>query len=208
MYKLLTKILLVSFFLLGYLQTSYAAIKCWKNNQGHRECSYTVPKKYLGREIQILNSNGQVVRTIPADKTPAEKIRDAKIAKIAAEKKRIKDDKRRRDRILVNTFISVEDILLSRDSKVTAIDSIIKITKSNRKKQQKILDKHTQRAANFERKNQKVPKTILADIKKSKVKLKVYDDFIEVREQEKLKLHLKYDSDIKRFKELKAIKPR
>ena len=102
----------------------------------------------------------------------------------------------------------MEDILLSRDTKITAIDSIIKISKSNRKKQQAILDKHTQRAANFERKNQKVPETILADIKTSKQKLKVFDDFIELRKQEKLKLHLKYDSDIKRFKELKEIKPR
>ena len=208
MYKIITKILLISFLLVGYLQPSYAAIKCWENDRKQRECSYTVPKKFLGRKIEILNSKGQVIKTIPADKTPEQKIQDAKLAKIAAEKKRIKDDKRRRDRILINTFVSVEDILLSRDTKITAIDSIIKISKSNRKKQQKILDKHTQRAANFERKNQKVPETILADVKKSKEKLKVFDDFIELRKQEKLKLHLKYDSDIKRFKELKAIRPR
>ena len=208
MYKLITKILLLSFFLVGYLQPSYAAIKCWENDRKQRECSYTVPKKFLGREIQILNSQGQVVKTIPADRTPEQKIQDAKLAKIAAEKKRIRDDKRRRDRILINTFISVEDILLSRETKITAIDSIIKISKSNRKKQQKILDKHTQRAANFERKNQKVPESILADVKKSKAKLKVFDDFIELRKQDKLELHLKYDADIKRFKELKAIRPR
>lgn len=208
MYKFITKVLLLSFLFIGYLQPSYAAIKCWQNNQKQRECSYTVPKKYLGREIQIINSKGQVIKTIPADKTPEQKIQDAKLAKIAAEKKRIKDEKRRRDRILISTFVSVEDILLSRDTKVTAIDSIIKISKSNRKKQQKTLDKHTQRAANFERKNQKVPETILADVKKSKEKLKVFDDFIELRKQEKLKLHLKYDADIKRFKELKAIRPR
>ena len=192
MYKFITKVLLLSFLFIGYLQPSYAAIKCWQNNQKQRECSYTVPKKYLGREIQIINSKGQVIKTIPADKTPEQKIQDAKLAKIAAEKKRIKDEKRRRDRILISTFVSVEDILLSRDTKVTAIDSIIKISKSNRKKQQKTLDKHTRRAANFERKNQKVPETILADVKKSKEKLKVFDDFIELRKQEKLKLHLKY----------------
>ena len=132
MYKFITKVLLLSFLFIGYLQPSYAAIKCWQNNQKQRECSYTVPKKYLGREIQIINSKGQVIKTIPADKTPEQKIQDAKLAKIAAEKKRIKDEKRRRDRILISTFVSVEDILLSRDTKVTAIDSIIKISKSNR----------------------------------------------------------------------------
>lgn len=208
MYKEITKISLIFICLVGYLIPGYAAIKCWKNDKGLRECSYTVPKKYLGSEIQILNSQGQVIKTIPADRTPEQKKQDAKIAKIAAEKKRIRDERRRRDRILVNTFISVEDILINRDSKVTAIDGIIKISKSNRKKQQKILDTHTQRAGNFERKSQKVPESILKAIEKTKAELKVFDDFIESREQEKLTLHLKYDADIKRFKELKTIKPR
>ena len=193
---------------ISYLPITHAAIKCWKNDSGARECSFTVPKKYAGREIQILNNQGQVIRTIPAEKTPEQKARDAELARIEAEKKRILDEQRRKDRILVNTFVSVEDILLNRDSKLAAIDSIIQITKNNRAKQQKILDKHTQIAGNFERKSQKVPKKILADIKKSKARIKKYNDFIDSRKQEKLALHLQYDADIKRFKELKAIRPR
>lgn len=208
MTKSLSKISLIFIFLFSYIQPSSAAIKCWKNNSGLRECSYTVPKKYLGREIQIINSKGQVVKTIPADRTPAQKVQDAKLAKIAADKKRIIDERRRQDRILVSTFVSVDDILLNRDSKIIAIESIIKITHSNRKKRQKILDKHTLRAANFERKSQKVPESILKDINKTKEKLKIFDDFIELREQEKLALMLKYDKDIKRFKELKSLRPR
>lgn len=208
MYKLLAKISLIFVCFLAYLAPAYAAIKCWKNDKGVRECSYTVPKKYAGYEIQIINSQGHVIQTIPAERTPEQKKKDAALAKIAAEKKRLIDEQRRRDRILINTFISVEDILLSRDTKSNAIDSIIKISKSNRKKQQKIFDSHTQRAGNFERKSQKVPASILKDIEKSKAKLKEFDDFIEIREQEKLALHLKYDADIKRFKELKALRPR
>lgn len=208
MYKLIAQISLISVCILGYLAPGFAAIKCWKNDKGTRECSYTVPKKYSGYEIQILNAQGQVVQTIPADRTPEQKKSDAALAKIAAEKKRIKDEQRRRDLILVRTFVSVDDILLSRDTKTQAIDGIINISKANRKKQQKILDTHTQRAGNFERKNQKVPETILKDIEKSKAKLKEYDDFIESRNQEKQVLYKKYDADIKRFKELKAIKPK
>lgn len=208
MYKLIVQTSLIATCTLTYLAPGFTAIKCWKNDKGSRECSYTVPKKYYGREIQILNSQGQVVKTIPADRTPEQKKRDAARAKIAADKKRVIDERRRRDRILVNTFVSVEDILLSRDTKALAIDGIINISKSNRKKQQKVLDKHTQRAGNFERKNQKVPATILKDIEKSKAKLKEFDDFIESRNQEKQVLFKKYDADIKRFKELKSIKPK
>lgn len=208
MNKLLGTIPFITLITISYSPASIAAIQCWQNNEGLRECSYTVPKKYLGREIKILNKRGQVIRIIPADKTPAEKKRAAELAKIAAEKKRLVEEQRRRDRILVNTFVSVEDILLSRDTKSTSIDSIIKITQSNRAKQQKILDLHTKRAGNFERKNLKVPKKIVANIEKSKAKIKEYDDFIESRRQEQLAIHLKYNADIARFKELKAIKPR
>lgn len=208
MNKLTAKISLISVCILGYLTPGFTAIKCWKNDKGTRECSYTVPKKYSGYEIQVLNAQGQVIQTIPAERTPEQKRKDAAVAKIAAEEKRIKDEQRRRDLILVRTFVSVDDILLSRDTKALAIDGIIKISEANRKKQQKILDSHTQRAGNFERKNQKVPETILKDIESAKIKLKEFDDFIESRNQEKQILYKKYDADIKRFKELKAIKPK
>lgn len=201
-----TTIILLCFFgLQGY---SLASIKCWKNDKGIRECSFSVPPKYLGREIQIINNQGQVIKTIPADRTPEQKKQDAIKAKIAAEEKRLLDEQRRKDRILVNTFVSVEDIILSRDSKAIAIDSIIKITQSNRAKQQKILDRDTKRAGNYERKSLKVPKNILESIEASRAKIKEYDDFIESRKQEKVELYKKYDADIARFKELKAIKPR
>jgi len=208
MNKFTNKIFIIVTLMAGYMPTSIAAIKCWENDKKIRECSFTVPKKYLGREIQIINNKGQVIQTIPADKTPAQKKKDAELAKIAADKKRVIDERRRRDRILINTFISIDDIILSRDAKSNAIDSIINITESNRAKQQKILDRQTKNAGNFERKSNKVPENIVKDIKSSKDKIKEYNDFIETKKQEKLSLHQKYDSDIKRFKELKAIKPR
>ena len=208
MNKFSVKIGLIFFISSSYLVPTQAAIKCWKNDDGIRECSFTVPLKYAGREIQIMNSQGQVVRTIPADKTPEEKIKAAELAKIQAEKKRKKDEQRRKDIILLNTFTTVDDIIISRDAKLTAIESIIKISESNRIKQQKILDKHTQRAGNFERKSRKVPDSILKEIEKSKDKIKAMDSFIENRKQEKLVIFQKYQRDINRFKELKSLRPR
>ena len=193
---------------LFYLAPAAAAIKCWKNDAGVRECSFTVPLKYRGREIQVMNSQGQVIRVIPADKTPEEKKKAAELAKIEAEKKRLKDERRRQDIILLNTFTTVDDIILSRDTKITAIDSIIKISESNRQKKQKLLDKYTQQAGNFERKSKKVPESILKNIEKIKKQIKETDDFIENQKQEKLAIFKKYEADIARFKELKSLKPR
>jgi len=199
---------LIFFISIGYLAPTQASIKCWNNDTGIRECSFTVPLKYAGREIQIMNSQGQVIRTIPADKTPEEKKKAAELAKIEAEKKRIKDERRRQDIILLNTFTSVDDIVLSRDAKISAIESIIKISESNRTRQQKALDKYTRRAGNFERKSRKVPDSILKEIENSKNKIKAMDDFIDNRKQEKLIIFQKYQRDINRFKELKSLRPR
>ncbi len=208
MYKLAIKISLIFIISVSYIAPSLAAIKCWTNDAGTRECSFTVPLQYRGREIQIMNSQGQVIRTIPADKTPEEKKKAAAQAKIEAEKKRIRDEQRRKDIILLNTFTTVDDIIFSRDTKITAIESIIKISESNRSKQQKLLDKYTQRAGNFERKSKKVPDSILKEIEKYKRKIKEVDDFIENRKQEKLAIFQKYERDINRFKELKSLRPR
>jgi len=208
MYKLAIKISLIFIISVSYIAPSLGAIKCWTNDTGTRECSFTVPLQYRGREIQIMNSQGQVIRTIPADKTPEEKKRAAAQAKIEAEKKRIRDEQRRKDIILLNTFTTVDDIIFSRDTKITAIESIIKISESNRLKQQKLLDKYTQRAGNFERKSKKVPDSILKEVEKYKRKIKEVDDFIENRKQEKLTIFQKYERDINRFKELKSLRPR
>ncbi len=207
MYKLSIRISLIFFISTAYLSPAQATIKCWKNDEGVRECSFTVPLKYRGREIQVMNSQGQVIRTIPADKTPEEKKKAAELAKIEAEEKRKKDEQRRKDIILLNTFTTVDDIILSRDAKITAIESIIKISESNREKQQKILDKHTQRAGNFERKSRKVPDSILKEIEKSKNQIKTINNFIENRKQEKLLIYQKYEKDINRFKKLKSLRP-
>ncbi len=207
MYKLPLKIGFIFFISMGYLVPGLAAIKCWKNDAGIRECSFTVPLKYAGREIQIMNAQGQVIRTIPAEKTPEEKAQAAKLAKIEAEKKRIKDERRRKDIILLNTFTTVDDIILSRDAKITAIESIIKISESNRAKKQKLLDKYTQRAGNFERKSNKIPASILKSIEKSKHQIKESGDFIENQKQEKLQIYKKYQRDIARFKKLKSLRP-
>lgn len=207
MNKRITNISFITLIITSYAPSSSAAIKCWQNDSDTRECSFTVPQKYIGREIKILNGQGQVIKIIPAEKTPEEKKQAAEKAKIEAEKKRIMQEQRRKDRILVNTFLSVDDIILSRDTKLTAIDAIINITENNRAKQQKILDKHTNIAGNYERKSRQVPKKLLEDIKSSKAKIKDYDDFIEARKQEKLVITKKYDVDIARFKELKALKP-
>jgi len=207
MYKLPLKIGFIFLISIGYLVSGQAAIKCWKNDTGTRECSFTVPLKYAGREIQIMNAQGQVIRTIPADKTPEEKKQAAKLAKIEAEKKRIKDERRRKDIILLNTFTTVDDIILSRDAKIIAIESIIKISESNRTKKQKLLDKYTQRAGNFEGKSNKIPASILKSIEESKHQIKESDNFIENQKQEKLKIYKKYQRDITRFKKLKSLRP-
>ncbi len=207
MSKLSIKISLIFIISISYIGPSQAIIKCWKNDVGTRECSFTVPLKYVGREIQIMNGQGQVIRTIPADKTPEEKKQAAKLAKIEAEKKRIKDERRRQDIILLNTFTTVDDITLSRDTKLIAIESIIKISESNRSKRQKALDKHTRNAGNFERKSNKVPKPILKDIERTKAQIAKIDTFIESRKQEKLAIFQKYERFITRFKELKSLRP-
>lgn len=208
MSKLSIKISLIFIISISYIAPSQAIIKCWKNDDGVRECSFTVPRQYVGREIQIMNTQGQVIRIIPADKTPEEKEQAAKLAKIEAEKKRIKDERRRQDIILLNTFTTIDDIILSRDTKLIAIESIIKISESNRLKRQKALDKHTKNAGNFERKSNKVPKAILKNIERTKAQIAKIDSFIEDRKQEKLAIFQKYEYDITRFKKLKSLKPR
>lgn len=206
LFRLARGMLLVSLILLLPV-TQASAIKCWKNDQDIKECGFTVPREYANREIQILNQQGQVIRTIPRARTPQEKIHDAELAKIEKEKQHKIAERRRQDRILLNTFTTENDILISRDKKLEQLDGLITITLGNNITVEKNLRALTSRAANYERNSNPVPEKLIKNINTLKQKIDNNLAYIETQKKDKKEINKKFAKDIKRFRELKKIKP-
>ncbi len=106
--------------------------------------------------------------------------------------------------MLLDTFGSEDDLLLARDGQLTNIDSQIKLTESQIAKVQKSLDQLISKAADFERRNQKLPKELPLDMDKLRAQIAEQRAFVEAKWEEQAVLRKKFDLDLARFRELSS----
>lgn len=95
----------------------------WVDDKGIIHYGDSVPAEYSSRERHVMNEQGVVVRTIARERTAAELAADA-VEAAKQEQLRLEAAKQaERDRRLLDTYLSVEDIANLRDRRVMAIEA-------------------------------------------------------------------------------------
>ena len=183
------------------------SIKCWVNKDGVRECGYTVPPEYSQQRIEIMNQRGIVVDVKEAAKTKEQLAEEARLEKLKKEELRRQEQARLRDTILLNTFTTERDLKISYDDKIAVVMGHIDISNTGTRTLNDNLKDAQRRAANHERAGEKVPENLLAEIETLKRQLKDNGDFVARKMSEIKALNEQYESDLKRFRELKGITP-
>lgn len=198
------------YILVGSLSAVSASIQakmiCWTNHDGVKECGDRLPPEYAQQEHQELNKKGMVVDETARAKTDEEIAEGKKQAEAEAEKERIAKESARNDKILLDTYGSVDDVEMARDGKIVTINSSISLAEKRGAKLQAEYDRQVNHAASAEREGKAPPEHLLEDIESLKRQIKINNDFIADSRKEEETVKAKYENDIKRFKELKAIK--
>lgn len=186
---------------------AHAAIKCWQNKDNIRECGQIVPQEYSQQRIEVLNSKGVVVRVIERARTPEEQVEYLRQQELQKAKQRELAAKKRKDLILLQTYTTEKDLLLARKQNLRAIDGIISITESNTKTIEENLAVLKKRAADYERAGEQPSQELLTEMENLKSQVHDNKDFTRKKLQAKQLIEAKFDADLKRFRELKGIKP-
>ncbi|OGT82047.1 MAG: hypothetical protein A3H91_03315 [Gammaproteobacteria bacterium RIFCSPLOWO2_02_FULL_61_13] len=181
-----------------------AAIKCWTNNEGVRECGESVPPEFAQQGHEVIKQSGAVEETERA-KTPEELAVEKAKADAEAEIKHAEQEKVRQDGILLATFSTVEDIERVRDEQITALDATISVTKTRNSKIQQDLDKRIEAAAAEERAGKTPNEALLKDIESLRRQTENNQQFIEAKHKEQESIRQQYGDKILRFKELKGL---
>lgn len=190
--------------------SALAAIKCWTNKDGVRECGNVVPPEYAQQETRTVNPRGITVEVKDRAKTPEEleQERQAKAAdeaRLAEEKKR-REDQAAYDRMLLSTFTTEQELLASRERATGSIDATIEIAGATINSLSRKLDEHKKRAAGLERAGNPLPADLKEDMASVERQIEDKKQFIEDKKQEKAQLLLKYEADLKRYRELKGLR--
>lgn len=180
-----------------------AAIKCWTNHEGVRECGNAVPPEFAQKGHEMLNRQGVTTRTQGAAKT-LEELEAERAAKAAErEAKRQAATQQQADRVLLDTFASEDDLVLTRDGQVAHLESQIRLVESHIGKLNANLDKLIERAAEAERLGNKPSPDMIADIKSVRAQIAENELFIADKRAEQKAIQARFDGFAARFRELK-----
>ena len=108
-----------------------AGLNKWVDDEGVTHYGDRVPAKYLKQKRSVLNEQGVTVRQVKSvDQLQAEQTEKQKKQSVMKEKMIVERKKALRDRVLLETFTTERDILISRDARVDAINSHIQLTET------------------------------------------------------------------------------
>jgi hypothetical protein len=190
------------------LPAAQAKMYRWVDKDGNVHYSDKIPPDQVDQARDELNRHGIEVGNTPRAKTAEEIKQERELERLRAEQQRLIEEQQAADRVLLRTFRSEDDIILARDGKLAAIDVMIQVTHGNIRRHQGKLTELQQQAANLERSGRQVPEQLRANMDTTVRNINESYSLIDTREQEKQVIRDKFGQDLKRFRELKNIRPK
>ena len=184
-----------------------AVYRC-RDANGQSHYGQSIPAVCIGRDIEVLDNTGRVVRRI--DSTAALAARAGQQDQADAEK-RAAEAAAQRDRTLLATYLSVADIERLRDNRLEILVQQSAVTReyiSNLRERESRLIADVQRFRPYSPKPTApaVPDHLAEEMVNTVNGLQVYQEELAKNTTEQTRLREEFDADINRFKELKGIK--
>lgn len=179
-----------------------------RDAQGQPHFGDSVPPECAGLDIEVLSDRGSVIRVIDGTKSLAEKA--ARKSEEEAEAK-AKADAEMRDRMLIDTYLSVSDIERLRDQRIDLVKGQLMIDQQTLKAlmtQQKTTLEQVLRFSPYNTASNAhaLPDNMVADMVTLVNGIDITQQRITSKQNEMQDLQTKFTNDIIRFKELKGLK--
>jgi hypothetical protein len=190
-------------------QSGQRKVYRWVDKNGQVHYGDSVPAEYADQDRDVINRQGVTVGREEGHITA-----DEAAAKAAADKAARDEQKRRlRDRVLLQTYQSVEELEVLRDNRLEVVDSQLTIQEqslANLRAQHARIKKQAARYAPVNTKPDAapLPAELANDLKRAANDIATQEDNLQKRRDERENIRLTFEADIKRFAELRAVAPR
>lgn len=175
----------------------------WVDDQGQVRYGDQIPPQFARQRQDTLNAQGIVVETKAAAKTPEQIAEERRIAEVAAEEERLRQERAQHDRMLLSTFTSEDDIVMTRDGKIAAIEAAVRLAQARIEKANQRLAELTRRAADIERAGNPVSDELRRQIADARDKIGQNQEYVRNRLAEQEATRHQFELDLQRFRELK-----
>jgi hypothetical protein len=175
----------------------------WVDEQGVTHYGDHIPPEYAAQERQVVNSQGVEIRRIEAQKTPEQ---------IAADEQKKVDAQQslNRDKNLLSTYASVQEIERLRDQRVTLLSDQSKVTGQFLEVLNGRLKKLRAASMRFKPYSDDpnappMPDQTAEDLVRLGNDIHTQEENLREKRAEEATMRKQFESDIARFKELKGI---
>ena len=187
-------------------KTREAVYRCHDAN-GQSHFGQSIPAVCIGRDIEVLDNTGRVVRRIDSAAVLAAR---AEQQEQADTQKRAAESAAQRDRTLLATYLSVADIERLRDNRLEILVQQSAVTReyiSNLRERETRLIADVQRFRPYSPRPTApaVPDHLAEEMVNTVNGLQVYQEELAKNTTEQTRLRDEFDRDISRFKELKGL---
>jgi len=181
----------------------------WVDEDGVTHYGDRVPAQYSDQGHSILNKHGvqvgEVEGALTDEELAAKKLADAEAARLAKEREAAK----LRDRVLLTTYLSVEEIEALRDRRIELVQAQIHVTEiylDNLRRKLGKLEKESQKYSpyNTNPKAKPIDEKLARELADTIDSIMLYEETLKGSQAEQTRLQNKFSSDISRFKELKV----
>ena len=178
----------------------------WVDEDGVVHYGDALPPTAADRGHKVLNDQGIAVEDVAAAKTAEQIAEEARLAEAAREAAE-------RDKVLLDTYLSVDEIESLRDRRVELLEAQNRVTAKYMQDLERKLDGLQTEAARIQAAEQssgappEIPDQLAAEIAHAERGLAGYRREINARREDQEKIRARFDADIARFRELKGLPP-
>jgi hypothetical protein len=165
----------------------------YKNDQGGRVISDAISPYYATKGYEVIDSRGNVIKTVPKELSPEEKIRQNKQREEQAKLDAWDEELRSR-------YHSLEDIESTKKRRLKGVDNSITSLQLTLQNISETVKYYQAEAASNERQGEAVPQGTLSSMARLQKDRDFIEDEIKERQANRKKIVDKFEADIARFK--------
>ena len=193
----------------GSAQSQGTRLYKWTDHNGVVHYGDKVPPEYANLDRNVLNDQGVRVGFEEGEITEAERAVIKQREAVAEADRKAKAEIARRDRMLLETYLSVSDIEDLRDRRLELLESQIKVTELYLSNLRKRLVGLQDEASHFKPYTTvadapQIPENLALDISRTTASIALYEQTLARTRSDQEALRASFDGDIARFRELKG----
>lgn len=182
----------------------------WQDSEGNWHYGDRIPPEHSSAGHSVLNEQGVEVSRVAGEKTPEERAEERRRAELLAQQRKARDAALLRDKVLLNTYLSVEEIEALRDRRIELVAGQIRITEVYLDNLRGKLLKLEQEASRFspyssDPNARPIDEKLARELSDTMDSILLYEENLAKSRQEQAELMAKFDADIDRFRQLHSM---